>query len=1154
MSALVIPAELRDAQHQASNPESSAWVSANAGAGKTHVLAQRVIRLLLTGVEPSKILCLTFTKAAAANMANRVFETLRGWTALDDRALDAKIVETGAKPGGARQRARARRLFAAALDTPGGLKVQTIHGFCAGLLQQFPFEANVAARFRVMEDVQQQQLLNDIRLAVLLDASNAPDGPLGRALATAVASATDFAFNTALNEAISEREKYATWRDHVGGVAALHAEISAALGIRPDETIEQIENEFFSASLSPESRWPGLIEILNQGSKTDRERAACFSQALVAQGRVKIENYLANFFTQDGSPRKSVVTGAITKAYPAVAEQFANEQVRLIALTDRRRAIATRDRSVALLTIADAVLTRYDAEKERRGLLDYEDIIARTRDMLDRVESAWVHFKLDLGIDHVLIDEAQDTSPAQWDIIARLVAEFTSGAGARGTITRSIFAVGDDKQSIFSFQGAAPDTFDAMRREFERRYMAAELPFMPFEFKYSFRSVPLVLTAVDTVFQLPLAYKGLSADQVPPVHAAVRASAPGTVELWPLVKPDGNTEPEPWDAPFDTATPSSPRVTLARRIATAIGAWMARREMVGDGPERHPVRPGDILILVRQRGSLFEAIIRALKNAGIPVAGADRLVLTEHIAVMDLLALADAVLLPEDDLSLATVLKSPLFGLSEDELFDLAHTRKGTLREALRQKHPDVARNLDQIAAQAFQQTPFAWFADILSTGLLKTGGARKAFLARLGAEANDALDEFLNLALDYERREVPSLQGFVAWLRSASAEIKRDMEMVRDEVRVMTVHGAKGLEAPVVILTDTTSPPAGPTLFQPRLFSLPAQNAPPGTPDRLVWVPNKDSHTVVTDVARQAERNASENEYRRLLYVAMTRAADRLIVCGDVGVKAMPGGCWYDLVKQGLSASGDLSEHDADYGDDKILRFRKAADIEVAGAAAASKPIERESLPGWLRTSVPAEPRRYALTPSSSGDAVVMPAAGNSATRRIAMQRGILAHRLLQSLPDVARERRCALAEIYMQKAGAELPAAERARLLAQVFALMEDTRFAQLFSPESRGEVPIIGHVVAKDGQARAVTGQVDRLTVTENTVWIADYKTNRPPPSEPPKAYVRQLALYRAVLAKIYPNHTIRCALFWTEVPDLMELPAALLDQAYDAIISL
>ena len=337
---------------------------------------------------------------------------------------------------------------------------------------------------------------------------------------------------------------------------------------------------------------------------------------------------------------------------------------------------------------------------------------------------------------------------------------------------------------------------------------------------------------------------------------------------------------------------------LARRIAAHVKKWTA------DG-----LKPGDVLVLVRQRGPLFEAIIRALKNAGIPVAGADRLVLTEHIAVMDLMALADCLLLPDDDLALASVLKSPLFGLSEEQLFELAWDRKGSLRASLRGNpaFAETERALDDFARAVRQRSPFDLFAHVLGAAR-----GRAKFLARLGPEANDALDEFLNLALDYETRATPSLQGFLAWLRAAQSEVKRDMEMVRDEVRVMTVHGAKGLEASTVILADTTTKPTGPK--DPRLLPL--------TQGELVWATAQSEDVGAMSDARNAAQKEARDEYRRLLYVAMTRAKERLVIAGTQGRNKIPDGSWYQLVEDALQP--DCVAEPADDGAGEVWRYRK--------------------------------------------------------------------------------------------------------------------------------------------------------------------------------------------------------------------------------------
>ncbi len=1152
-AAPVIPDEVLHRQRAASDPEVSAWVSANAGSGKTYVLAQRVIRLLLSGTAPAQVLCLTFTKAAAANMATTVFDTLAQWTALDDTALDTAVRKMSDERPSARLRARARRLFTLALEAPGGLKVQTIHAFCTRLLQQFPFEANVAARFGVLEETAQRQLLEQMTFAVLLEAAAAPDSTLGRALNTAITAASDQSFREIVREAIGERDAVMGWIERAGGLDAAIAELSQALSVSPRDTLDSIEQEFFSNSLIAATEWPAVAAALGEGLKTDGNHAARFTELerLAAEDRLK--TYLSIFCKADLTPRINFITKAIQQKHPALFQRLLAEQERVCALLDRRRAVLVRDRTAALLTVAAAVLARYQADKERRGVLDYDDLIDKARDMLTRVDAAWVHYKLDLGIDHVLIDEAQDTSPKQWQVIERLVAEFAAGAGARGAVKRSIFAVGDDKQSIFSFQGAEPEAFADKRGAFRRSYEAGGQPFRPLEFKYSFRSVQVVLDAVDTVFKHPAAFRGLTADPVPTAHTAVRGQAPGLVEVWPPITPDDKVPVEGWDAPFDTTSETSPRVQLARRIAKAVDIWIKRKDQVGDGDKRHAVTPGDILILVRQRGPLFEAIIRALKNAGVAVAGADRLVLTEHIAVMDLMALADALLLPDDDLALASVLKSPLFGLDEEQLFTLAWNRPGPLHQALRAKaaerpaFADAAARLQRLAAVARAETPFAFYARVLGPE-----GGRRRILARLGPEATDALDEFLNLALAYERMETPSLQGFIAWLRAANAEIKRDMELARDQVRVMTVHGAKGLEAPIVILADTTTQPAGPTQHQPRLLSL----GKAGSFGPLAWAPRKDDDVGPMGDARTAATVAAENEYRRLLYVAMTRAADRLLICCATGTRGNPPGCWYDLVAQALKEH--CSEEPADDGEGMVLRFRtSAASSKDVPAAAAPSAASALSLPDWLERAAPAAtPPVAPLSPASAYDETVSIHAGDAAVganRKAALLRGGMMHRLLQSLPDIPPTARAEATRGFLARTAKAFSAADRERMAAQVQAVLDHPRFCYLFAPGSRAEVPIVGRIARAGRPSLAVSGQVDRLAVTADAVLIADYKTNRPAPKEPPAAYVTQLALYRAVLAQLYPDKTIRAALIWTEVLDIIVISAEDLDAALLAVTS-
>jgi ATP-dependent helicase/nuclease subunit A len=1140
-----IPPTVRATQARASDPAASAFVSANAGSGKTHVLVQRVIRLLLDGVAPEKILCITFTKAAAANMAERVFTTLGHWVTLDDAALDEAIREAGIARPDARLRMAARKLFACALETPGGLKVQTIHALCTRLLQQFPFEANVPARFAVIDERDQNEMMERANLKVLLEASRDPDSVAGRALNIAMASAADVTFKDVVREACLSRDHFMAWTDNAGSVAAAAAQVSAALGVDPGDTIEDVEREIVDGPHLPRSQWRDVAGILDTGNKTESDQAARLREALIFTGGEQVEKYLGVFLTDERSPRKTVLTKKFCDNNPAIARLFDREGGRIGPLIERRRALTTRDRTQALLAIATSAATNYRREKQERGLLDYDDLIDKTLAMLDRVSSGWVHYKLDRGVDHVLIDEAQDTSPRQWDIVAHIISEFTSGEGARDGVVRTIFAVGDEKQSIFSFQGAAPREFDLRRRALKKKFEDSGLKFDPVSFTYSFRSGAAILQSVDHVFREAEIYRSIhSVETGYPIHNSLADAGPSLIELWELQQPDGKQDIEGWRAPFDGLSQTSPEVKLARRIQAEIKRLVESGTMTGSTGKRRRLSYGDMLVLVRRRGNAFDAVIQALKHANIPVAGADRLKLTEHIAIIDLMNLADALLLPQDDLALAVALKSPLFGLSDDDLFELAWQRKGSLRQALGDhaegggKFRDALNRLLECERRFDIETPFAFYA-----WLLGGDGGRARIQRRLGHEANDALDEFLELALGYERKAPASLQGFVAWLRAADLEVKRDMEISRDEVRVMTVHGAKGLEASVVFLVDTTSSPSDTQRL--KLIHLPD--------GVVVWAGRKAEDPAVVGAARTAMLGETEDEYRRLLYVAMTRAADRLIVGG-----CMPGNMntvrkhsWYDLIVRGLSNSG-LDEETIETADGPIKRYSRLEDAAPAAAAAAAPataaPIE---LPSWLQTSAPPEVRvDTLLRPSDPGadDNHRVRSGETLALRARALQRGTLVHRLLQSLPDLASERRRDAALNYLARNADGWTDGDREALAEGVLALIADGRFAPVFADGSRAEVSIVGRLERPRRPPALVSGQIDRLVVTPAEVLIVDFKTNHAPPGRPaeaPRGYVRQLALYRAVLGKLYPQRPVRAALLWTETPELMEISAPALD---------
>ncbi len=1181
MTRREIPLATLEKQKLAADPRRSAWVSANAGSGKTFVLARRVVRLLLSGTEPSRLLCLTFTKAAAAEMSNRVFDTLGKWTNYDDARLSEELFDIEGEVPDARKLALARHLFAKALETPGGLKIQTIHAFCESLLHQFPLEANVAGHFSVLDDRLADELLALSHAAALQKAEADSQSPMGRALAVLVANMSDDGVDKALTELVSKRDTLSRWLDAAGGLSGAFAELRRIFDVGDGETLESALESMRADSLIDPQMALAIAEALDTGGKTDKGRA----EALRAAARAKGDEawwtlWPPIFLTKEMTPRKTLATKAVAHSYPDSVELLERERERLVAALEKRKRLLCVEGTQALLTLADAVLSRYQREKTRRGVLDFEDLVVRAANLLSNSDAAqWVQYKLDQGLDHILVDEAQDTSPRQWQVIKSLAEEFFSGAGAR-RLQRTIFAVGDEKQSIYSFQGAIPAYFAEMRAFFDKKAQQAETPFSRVDLTLSFRSTPDVLGAVDQVFALPSVFKGLSQEGAAPVHEAIRRGAPGLVEVWPMEKPEASPPPDDWSAPIDRESNSSPMIRLARRLAATIRDWNAQGVAA----------PGDVLVLVRKRGAFVEALNRELKRLAVPIAGSDRLVLTEHIAVRDLVALGRFLLLPEDDLSLAAVLRSPLFSMSDEDLFEIARetperVRAGTLWQSLLRraqeesageqgKWESVRRQLDQWRTRADFAPPFEFYARVLAAD-----GARARFLARLGMEADDVLDEFLSLALSYEQLGLPGLEGFLEWLSAAPTEIKRELNAAGDVVRVMTVHGSKGLEAKVVILVDPGSAPSIAS-HDPALLECPRGGRVADAP-ALVWRPVKAERSLWHEEALEARRDLAEEEYRRLLYVAMTRAEDRLLVCGYAGKNGPHEACWHRLVWNGLTE--DARKELDDNGEIRRLLWRKngaGEDMHEAGppsceSGGGSAPTNEGAgeetraaamtAPAWLRSPASQPPRPKRLQPSKAFEEMEAKEGLESVAPQTSLQRqlvpvnwpitrGLIVHRLLETLPDLDLAEREAAARRYLEHA---LPAQfsdRRDEILESVFAVLQDPDLELLFGPESRAEAPIVGQVSGPDGVNVDVSGQIDRLWIGDEAILICDYKTNAAAPAgveAAPGEYVTQLAIYRTLLRRMYPKHEIRCAILWTSEPRLMELPVEMLEQATEAL---
>ncbi len=1166
-------------QRMAANPADSVWVAASAGSGKTKVLTDRVLALLVSGARPDGLLCVTFTKAAAAEMANRIHRELSKWTRIDEAALETAIRNLDGGTVTPEKRARARRLFAQVLDLPGGLRIRTIHSFCHSVLGRFPLEARIAPNFEAMDERQAAEAMELARDTVL----RAAEG--NAALAAALQAVTERAAEGVFADLMASlsRHRAALSREGLrsadgerggldGAVRALHAALGAEPGVNEGDVIADAcapdAVDEIGLRLAAEA-------MMGFGTKPNQDKGRILAAWLAGGMETRIatfERYLGVFLTAKYAPLKSLCVKAVVENSPATPGILEVEQARLLAVDQRLRRQATARASEGLLRLGEAVLRAYEGNKRATARLDYDDLIQITGRLLTRDMVPWVLFKLDGGLTHLLIDEAQDTSADQRAILDALVAEFFSGEG-RSEEKRTLFVVGDAKQSIYSFQGADPEGYRGWRDSLTATAKAGRQDIRQVPMDISFRSVQAVLDAVDATFQaLPARDGVVEPDGLDLKHHAYRAGEHGRVELWPPTAPpdaveaDLFTPPEPVGIGEDAAPDATQ--ALAEGLASTIRRWLDDKEILQ--ARGRPIRPGDILFLVQKRTNLIDALVRELKRQEIPVAGVDRITLTEQVAVMDLLALARALLLPQDDLTFACLLKSPFVGLDDDDLLRLTEDRgrrslwqQLSALKTIDSRYAAAAAWFDDLLDATDRLPPFELFQRALISpcpgpgamapeGVAYTG--RQALISRLGTEVEDPLEEFLTLTLEHDRTHTPSLEGFLAWFARGNTDLKRDLETeARDEVRIMTVHGAKGLQAPIVILPDAMT-----------------KSGQRGTPLRWlddassglrlpIWTPSARYEETVAQTLKAAEKEAQDREYRRLLYVAMTRAEDRLIVAGRLPRKAAPDGNWHALVADGIARLDIVEETEFSAGagwTGTALCYETGAARETSSdAAAATVGSVRPPAPAWLTAPPPEEPAPpRPLSPSRpvlSDPAVRSPLTADDPLR---FKRGKLIHRLLQTLPDLVEQAREDAARRYLALPAQDLSADEQAALLSETMGVLRHPEFAPLFGPGSRAEVPLAG-LMPGIGESPgvitgpfAVSGQVDRLLITGNEILVVDYKTLRPAPSDAarvPRAYLAQMAGYRAILRQIYPDRPVRCAVVFTETPRLVALPDELLD---------
>lgn len=1177
-------------QRQASDPAASVWLTANAGTGKTKVLTDRVLRLLLEGNAPEDILCVTFTTAAAALMQKRIREELSTWTTCSDRVLDTRLKKLVGKKPDVALRNHSRQLFARFLEAPEGIKIQTIHSLSQTLIGKFPIESGVPPSFKVMDTEDSLSLLRESQAEILNSVQDAPKSKLASAVKMITPEVGEVEFVSLINDIVMNRKMFRQTMAAHGSLEAAIKEVYNYLGADHKVTGGDLRIKMGDESPDGYEDPPNIkalreaAVILSNGSKADKERGEMLSVWLGAspdERNLMFKEYLDLFLTAGQDMRKRLTTKSSAAAQPVLEA----EAKRLMTVLEKIKTANVARGTEALLILGDAVLAAYEKRKKALNYLDYDDLIHKASDLLteDR-QASWVLRKLPGNLKHILVDEAQDTSPEQWNIVENLMKAFLQDPEKKKTKGRTLFVVGDQKQSIFSFQGADPVEFARRKNMFEQLVNKSGGTWRNVDMDITFRSSAAVLDAVDAVFARELAARGVNADADQEIkHRSFRKGQGGMVELNPVTQGrKDNNEIGAWDVPDTMTGVSDPALDLAEEIADRIKSWLDSGEKLES--RNRPINPGDIMILVRRRSAFVDHVVRALKKRDVPVSGVDRMVLNEQIAVKDMLALGEVLLHPTDDFKLAVVLKSPLFGMTDKQLENLALNRTGSLWDALEKKSKSRAKKnaiykksfayLNELQEQQKTVGTYKFYSNVLMrTCPASERSGLAAIYKRLGSEAEDPMVEFMNALERFEQDNPPSLQAFIGWLNAGEAEVKREIGLnsAQPKVGIMTVHGAKGLESPIVILPDTTGIPTDNIRARPRLLW------PEGDRTIPLWVPNSNLENAVFQREKQLIEDMRDDEFRRLLYVAMTRAADRLHVYGHQNRDSLRELSWYSLMAEGMQAQlGDKLEKEVLENGETRLTYKIGQTAKPEpDHKQKHKKLSRMALPGWARTAPQPEPEADAnFTPSREGEKLKAKPpvksrrkkkAGNDNIPQVPsllapvkddsyrFKFGNATHNLLEFLPLLPQNKREMAAKAYLAQDAVDLTAKQQKSILDHVGSVLDNPKFSFMFGPESRAEVTIAGEIKV-NGKPRKLNGQIDRLAIDGDDVWIIDYKSNAKIPNrvdQTPELYIAQMAAYKHVIEQIYPGKNVKCALLWTRAAKLQVLTPRRIQKAANSL---
>ena len=1114
--------------------KTSVWVSASAGTGKTTILVQRILYLLLSGSKVDRILCLTFTRTAAAEMKERINFYLSQWAILDEEELSIAVEKITGKLPGKDMLGIASNLFFNLLQTPDGIRIETIHGFCQSVLRRFPIESGIPPQFRVADEQQRTDLIFNTRLKMMIYSRANPESELSVALKKIMSTTSETNFHDHLLLLIREKSKLENFKKIYENTYSQNKIISKFLGIDSEDTEDSASQIFSDYNSFSSDKLEACAKVFIEGNKTESKWGKSALLWLSSTEEERASNaidYAKGFFTSSGNLRSHLPSQKLCKKAPQATDFFHLERDRAQYFLENIRSIRLFERTNSWITISKYFLELYEEEKSLVNTLDFDDLIHTTHKLLSNPNlPSWVLFKMDGGIDHILVDESQDTSSQQWSIIKALSDEYFSTRSSDSR-SRSLFIVGDEKQSIFSFQGADPYVMEDLQKQLSKRAQQANIPWTNLPLNLSFRSTSPILSLVDATFSDEETSTGVAIINKKISHNVSRLGDSGLVEIWDTEKPVGKPPSlDLWSLPTSREQPDNPKSRLAKRIAETISSWVSDDNQKNSdywlSARNRKIQAGDIMILVQQRDSLMEYLIKALKKENVPVTGIDRMVLIEQLPVMDLMALGDFLLFPKDDLMLATILKGPFIGLSEEHLFNLAYNRGPlSLWEILLEKqHEDpIIKQCVQLIKELMNKynkmTPYDFYSDFL----LSENG-RRALIDRLGEEINDPVDQFLNLALEFQNDQPLSLQTFLAWLRSGRNEVKRNMERNEGAVKILTTHSAKGLQAPIVFLADAARKPSHrPTLVWSHSDEI---NLP-------IWLGKRSEDTKVVGRLREHHAKRQDEEYRRLLYVGMTRAEDRLYVCGTEGVRGKSKNCWHEIVMRGfdiLKTKEKLIEKNG------LVRFScpqktkinlesnnpDIIESEDSGKAIKFSPLYTEDTSD--RLSITSKER-----PSNTKNNV-----SSRKNQESKILIGKITHRLLEILLTLPVSDRFEAGEKWLSNGSHGLDKDKQKKILFSIKELLNNQDLKKIFGPLGRSEVPFSVEVNNNNNNNIIISGKIDRLLIEDDIITAIDFKTDKYPPDNQNlvrQEYIEQMQDYAKALRIIFPGKKILCGLLFT-----------------------